>query len=222
MTTSALSLSEQVAALRWFHSIKLAPDLTTPGVAPHDVFMAPAEIYFRDIRGSSFLDIGCWDGFYSFEAERRGAARVLATDHFAWSPRCWGTRRAFDLARETLGSRVEVQDIDLPDLSPGSVGTFDVVLFAGVFYHLRDPLQALEHVGKLARRTLIVETHVDALDVARPAMIFYPGSELNGDPTNWWGPNPPCVIAMMRDVGFAVEHLAHPVHANRAIFIGRR
>src|SRR5689334_12378251 len=65
------SLPARVAKVRWFHSIEIAPGLFTPGVAPHEVFMAPADIYFRHIGGRSFLDIGCWDGFYSFEAERR-------------------------------------------------------------------------------------------------------------------------------------------------------
>ena len=220
---SPASFEQRVTALRWFHSLQLAPGVTTPGVTPHEWLAAAADVYFRDdIRGKSFLDVGCWDGFNSFEAERRGAARVLATDHFAWRKPCWGNRAAFDLAHETLGSKVEVRDIDLPELSAETVGMFDVVLFAGVFYHLRNPFLALEGVAALARQALIVETAIDALDVPRPAMIFYPGYELNGDKTNWWGPNPACMIALMRDLGLEVEHVPHPIHANRAIFIGRR
>lgn len=71
-----------------------------------------------------------------------------------------------------------------------------------MLYHLRHALYTLERVAELAAETLIVETHLDAQDVARPAMIFYPGQELNGDPTNWFGPNPRCVEAIVRDVGF--------------------
>ena len=54
----------------------------------------------------------------------------------------------------------------------------------------------------MTRGRLILETVVDMVGVARPAMAFYPGRELNNDPTNWWGPNPPAVRGMLRSVGF--------------------
>jgi tRNA (mo5U34)-methyltransferase len=34
-------------------------------------------------------------------------------------------------------------------------------------------------------------------------MAFYPGRELNNDPTNWWGPNVPAVRGMLESLGFA-------------------
>ena len=79
---------------------------------------------------------------------RRGAARVLATDHFAWSDLFWGDRRSFELARTHLAPGVEVMDIDLADLTPARIGQFDVVLFAGVFYHLRHPFQGTGKRGE--------------------------------------------------------------------------
>jgi len=89
------------------------------------------------------------------------------------------------------------------DLSPAAVGgQFDVVLFLGVLYHMRHPLLALEKVASVTRERLILSTAVDLIDVDRPAAAFYPGTELNGDQTNWWGPNPACVTAMLHDVGF--------------------
>jgi tRNA (mo5U34)-methyltransferase len=82
----------------------------------------------------------------------------------------------------------------------------------------------LERIAPLATETLIVETHLDAMEIERPAMVMYPGTELNDDPTNWWGPNPACVTGMLRDVGFArVDFQPNPNHpANRGIFHGRR
>ena len=106
----------------------------------------------------------------------------------------------------------------LPEITVESVGTFDIVLFAGVLYHMRHPLLALERVSEICTDTLIVETHLDALTLDRPAMVFYPGGELGGDTSNWWGPNPPCVAAMLRDVGFrTVEFTAHPSPTHAAM-----
>ncbi len=217
-------LRSAVAELPWHHSIDFGDSILSPGKIKLEVLRAQAEIYFKDgLAGKSFLDIGCWDGFNSIEAKRCGASRVLATDHFAWSPDCWGNRRSFELARAHLAPDIEVMDIDLSDLSLAAVGTFDVVLFAGVFYHLRNPLLALERLAPLATETFIIETHLDAVDYEAPAMVFYPGRELNDDPTNWWGPNARCVLAMLRDVGFAdAEFTPHPLDSNRAIFHGQR
>lgn len=77
------------------------------------------------------------------------------------------------------------------------------MLFLGVFYHLLEPVAALRQVAKLAREVLVVETHCDALEFDRPAMIMYPGAELNGDASNWWGPNPACMIALLKEFGLA-------------------
>jgi tRNA (mo5U34)-methyltransferase len=127
---------------------------------------------------------------------------VLATDYFCWGHGGWGSKRAFELARRALDSHVEDLDIDPLDLTPDSVGTFDVVLFLGVLYHMRHPLLALERVASVTRGQLILQTQVDLLTVPRPAMAFYEGPECNGDPTNWSGPNPPALLAMLRTAGF--------------------
>lgn len=219
------TLQDTIDLYPWHHQIDFGGGVVSKGKTSQEVLRKQADEYFAGgiLSGKTFLDIGCWDGFNSFEAARLGASRVLATDHFAWSDQCWGDRRAFDLARERLAPMVEVRDIDLDRLSVDTVGQFDVVLFAGVFYHLRHPLLVLQDLAPLAREWFIVETHLDALNEPRPAMIFYPTTELANDHTNWWGPNPPCVTAMLRDVGFAsVEYTPHPLYGNRGIFRARR
>lgn len=216
-------LEEQVARFAWFHSIDFGNGVVSKGQIPLEVLQAQAALYFPEsLAGKTVLDIGAFDGFNSFEALRRGARRVLATDHFAWAQA--QIREAFEYARSRLAPQVEVLDIDVPDLTPARVGTFDIVLFAGVLYHLRNPFQALERIAKLTTEILIVETHLDALALDQPAMIFYPGAELNGDPTNWWGPNAACVAAMLRDIGFrSVVHTQHPsCGAGRGIFHASR
>jgi len=194
-------LRDAAARIRWYHSMNIGHGVVTRGEADPQVYLRRLHLPAR-LDGSSVLDIGAWDGFYSFEAERRGAKRVLATDHFCWSGPGWGTKAGFDLAHNALSSKVKSLDIDVMDLAPERVGTFDLVLFLGVLYHLRHPLLALERVFSVTGKQLILETHVDMLFSSRPACAFYPGGELNRDTTNWFGPNPRALIAMLQDVGF--------------------
>jgi tRNA (mo5U34)-methyltransferase len=200
----AENLRSRVDAVRWYHTIDLGEGVVTNGV--DDTPQRLARLDFPlSLAGRSVLDIGAWDGFFSFEAERRGASRVVATDFYAWHGLGWGTKNGkagFELAHEALDSRVEDLAIDVMDLSPERVGTFDVVLFLGVLYHMRHPLLALERVASVTRGLLILETVVDMIGFRRPAMAFYPERELNDDPTNWWGPNVLAVHGMLRAVGF--------------------
>lgn len=199
----------EIANVNWYHQIDLGDGIVTPGVDDSPSRMAPLDLP-RDLSGRSVLDIGAWDGFFSFEAERRGASRVLATDSYCWSGEGWGTKEGFLTASRILGSRADDLEIDVMDLSPDRIGTFDLVLFVGVLYHMRHPLLALERVASVTGDQLIFDSHTAMIEERDPVMLFYPGSELNNDPTNWWGPNPPAVEAMLRDVGFRRTERKHP------------
>ena len=135
-----------------------------PGLKSLETLKAEADRFFGslDLQGRTLLDIGAWNGFFSFEAKRRGARRVLATDKFAWGTTFNG-RRGFDLAKGHLGLDVEALEIDVPDLSPERIGSFEVVLFAGVFYHLFEAPKLLKQVAQLASKLIIVETYQDLL-----------------------------------------------------------
>ncbi|HEX7215497.1 MAG TPA: methyltransferase domain-containing protein [Methylomirabilota bacterium] len=217
----AAELLAQVQRYFWFHSIDLGNGVVTPGKKSLKVLRAEAEAIFGplDLRGKSVLDIGAWNGYFSFEAKRRQAEQVLATDHHCWSPEING-RATFDLARAALELDIESLDVDVPDLSPERVGRFDVVLFLGVFYHLVDPIRALQDLAAVTNEVAVLETHLDLRAMDRPAMVFYPGTELNDDPTNWWGPNRQCVEALLRLVGFErVVYQPHPLVGDvRGIF----
>jgi tRNA (mo5U34)-methyltransferase len=224
--TGAEELRRRVTSIEWFHSIDLGDGVVTPGIDPSaarlDKIHLPA-----NLSGMTVLDVGAWDGFFSFEAERRGAARVLAVDSFSWDGEGWGSKAGFELAHDALGSRIESMNVDVLDLSPETVGVFDVVLFLGVLYHMRHPLLALERVASVTGKQLIVETHVDLLRFRRPAAAFYPGTEVNRDPSNWWGPNPAAVEAMLGAVGFERVEIVHrprgfPISVARGIRRKRR
>ncbi len=195
-------LEKAVAAIRWAHRIDLGQGVVTPGLWDTPEILKRLQLP-KNLHGQTVLDVGCWDGFYSFEAERRGARRVLATDSFTWQRKSWGSKEGFELARRALNSRVEDLDIDVLDLAPEKIGIFDVVLFLGVLYHMKHPMLALERVAPVTGRLLVVETVIDLLYVPRKALAFYPGKELERDDSNWFGPTPSAVEAMLRSVGFA-------------------
>jgi tRNA (mo5U34)-methyltransferase len=206
----AADIRAEAARVNWFHSIELEPGFVTPGRA--DTRAQVARLHLPDLRGKTVLDVGAWDGFFSFEAERRGAVRVVALDTFSWQQRGSGTGKAgFELARRALGSAVEDVEVEVLDIAPETVGgTFDVVLFLGVLYHLRHPFLALERLRSVCDELLVLETHVDLLGTRRPAAAFYPGTELEGDWTNWWGPNPAAVNGMLGAAGFRDARRVHP------------
>ncbi len=198
-----LLLKAEVAKIpAWHHCIDLGCGVITPGGGKTSSPQTEEKIGLPEsLAGMTVLDVGAWDGFYSFAAERRGAKRVLATDSFVWQSPDVG-KAGFELARRVLKSQVEDMEIDVLDLSPEKVGVFDLVLFLGVLYHMRHPLLALDRVFSVTGKQLILETHVDMLDCQRPAAAFYCGRELNNDPTNWFGPNALAVKGMLESAGF--------------------
>ncbi|MGH9765872.1 MAG: methyltransferase domain-containing protein [Blastocatellia bacterium] len=182
----------------WWHSIDLGDGRITAGVHSVDSLR---DNYARfnlpeDLTGKRVLDIGCWDGFYSFEAERHGA-EVVAID-------CWRPETML-FARREMNSRVEFHEMSVYELSPEKFGLFDIVLFLGVLYHVPYPLLALRRVCEMSRDLAVIETHViDGLfDTPLPVMEFYELDELGGQYDNWWGPNSECVVRMARAAGFA-------------------
>jgi tRNA (mo5U34)-methyltransferase len=153
-----------------------------------------------DLSGRRVLDIGPWDGWFSFEAERCGAS-VVSVDRDEIANYLEMHRR--------LGSKNDYRILDLYELPTAGLGTFDIVFCLGVLYHLKHPVLGLEIVCSLATEVAIVETFVIEGDPEIPVMEFYETDELNGHMDNWVGPSVNCVLAMCRTAGFArVEMLA--------------
>jgi tRNA (mo5U34)-methyltransferase len=178
-------LAARVAAMRWHHAIDLGGGVVTPGLAHR---FTALEDSLPDMAGKTVLDIGAWDGLYSFMAEQRGAARVVALDHYAWgvdlAARNWywkecheqgvmpdhgrdetdfwrpelPGRRPFDLAREVLQSRVEPLVADFMACDLDALGQFDVVIYCGVLYHMPEPFTALRRLRRVTAGVAVVET----------------------------------------------------------------
>lgn len=209
----------------WFHNLHL-PDgtQTAPdhflGDFPAFKWRQIAPQLPKDLSGWTALDIGCNAGFYSFELARRGA-RVTALDHdpHHLEQARWAARR-YELADRIRFEQRTVYDLARMD------GSYDLVLFLGVFYHLRYPLLGLDLVGRKVRRLLVFQTltlpgpeeieqteeDLDGLDLEVRQALAQPGwpkmafleHRLAGDPTNWWAPNHSAAEALLRSSGLTV------------------
>ncbi len=212
-TTEAIQgLAEELSQLGFYHSIELPDGSVIPGLQsiPQLQFRIGQYPIPQDLTGKRVLDIGAWDGWFSFEMERRGAT-VLAVDA--------SKQNGFFRAKELLDSKVEYLVRDVCRLDPAAVGYFDIVLFFGVLYHLKHPLLALERVCELTTDMACIESLVieepSNLDRHVPVMEFYEGTELAGQFDNWVGPNTACLLAFCRTAGFARVELMS-VKENRA------
>ena len=158
---NAAQLRARVEAINtWHHQIDLGQGVVTPGLDKSAAKLA--DLQLPSLQGKSVLDIGAWDGYFSFAAERLGAQRVRATDSFAWGGAEWGSQDSFQLCREALDSKVEDQYIDVLDLAPEAVdGTWDVVFCLGVLYHMANPMLMMERVASVTGELLVLETLVD-------------------------------------------------------------
>lgn len=220
----------------WWHSIDLGRGVVTPGAKTRAVIERElTSLRLPDLAGKSVLDIGAYDGYYSFAAERLGAARVVALDRFVWAmdlpkanaywreckergvapapveqtamwqPDRLPGKRGFDTAHRALRSRVEVVVDDFMTMDVGTLGQFDVTLFMGVLYHMKDPLGSLERLAAVTKGMAVIETHAIAVPGYEHLELseFYSANQLNGDTTNWWGPNLKALEGMCRAAGFS-------------------
>ena len=120
--------------------------------------------------------------------------------------------RGYRLAHSALQSRVETVIDDFMTTDVSALGSFDVVLFPGVLYHMENPLASLRRLASLTVQTAIIETHAVSLPGYEHQEIceFYSSNQLNGDVSNWWGPNinalrGMCLAAGFRDVEIVAD-----------------
>jgi tRNA (mo5U34)-methyltransferase len=155
-------------------------------------------LHLPDLSGKTVLDVGAGDGYFSFAAERFGASRVVAVDSCMWP--LPGGKDDFERARRTLGSNVEDLELEGLDISPETVGRFDVVLFLGLLHHMPCPLPMLERLAGVTGELLVVETLVDIIHPCPPAATFAAVETL--DSSRRWCPNRAAVSGMLNAAGF--------------------
>lgn len=207
---------------RWWHEIEVAPGIVTPGDDSNRMKLPILDRIGlpKTMTGMRALDVGCSDGYFAFEMERRGA-NVTAMDFVP------ETYTGFATARAILGSEVEYVMENVYNLAPEKYGLFDVVLFMGVLYHLRKPLAALDAIRSVMRPgglllvgtmmideyfalpdgslTTLAAIHPILADV--PLWQAYPRDSLNGDFTNCFAPNRRALEVALAEAQFEVNQV---------------
>lgn len=228
---ASVSREELIATVRsfpfWYHRIYLGQGVYTMennGLpAYHELVWERLERTLpNSFRGVSVLDVGCNAGYFAIQSYLRGSKRVVGIeswpDYIKQAEFC---RRVWDLA------------IDYRLMEASQVSNlheeFDIAIFAGILYHLKNPLQVLEDVGRICRDAILVETEVISENPGntvysrkgphgkatvtachRGLMRFVEADDLEGDGSNWWVPDTECVRGMLRTAGF--QHLSDPVY----------
>src|ERR1700733_3354614 len=162
----------ELESLGYYHSIELPDGSVQKGFQSIDDLRTRLSQFPipRDLRGKRVLDVGAWDGWFTFEMERRGA-QVVALDLVK--------SEKFVRLRDMLKSRADYIIGDICKLSSKDLGHFDIVLFLGVLYHLKHPLLALENVCGMTLELACVESFFidNGRNLAIPPILeFYEGT----------------------------------------------
>ncbi|MFT7619828.1 MAG: tRNA (mo5U34)-methyltransferase [Planctomycetota bacterium] len=96
-TAPSTEESKNIEDIRWFHKIDLGDGRVTDGRVDIATFETLYLFDQLDFQGKSVIDIGCWDGYFSFQAERRGASHVVGFDDPSYR---WGGMDGFNFLRQ--------------------------------------------------------------------------------------------------------------------------
>jgi 2-polyprenyl-3-methyl-5-hydroxy-6-metoxy-1,4-benzoquinol methylase len=154
---NASEIHEAMAKYKFYHVIRLTDEISTPGYPANLPVQNLCMKHLRslDLRDKRVLDIGCRDGLFSFAAESMGAAEVIAIDNDL-------SRAGVEFLIPFFNSKVKMHQMNLYDLQSSSFGSFDVVIFPGVLYHLRYPFWGLKKIREVMKISghLVIETAI--------------------------------------------------------------
>ena len=109
----------------------------------------------------------------------------------------------FEFCRKLLDLRIRRCYSTVYDLTEANTGAgFDLVFMGDVLLHTLNPLQALAAVAPLCRGTLVFAQHIPEAPDSQAAMLYVGGDSLDSDEVSWWLPNKPCIVALLKKLGF--------------------
>jgi 2-polyprenyl-3-methyl-5-hydroxy-6-metoxy-1,4-benzoquinol methylase len=208
------TLAQSLSRYPFYHIIALNDRVSTPGSPDHVRSQQPVlkAISRLDVTGKRVLDIGCRDGLYSFAVERMGAAEVIGIDNDI-------SKGAVEVVIPYLRSSVRMHQMNLMELVPGLFGKFDVIIFAGVLYHLRYPFWALKLLGDVMQPggKMILETAI-FYSSSKHSMLYCPvGKDSPYEATSCTFFNKKGLVDTLTSLGWRVHStsLLHPHAENQ-------
>jgi tRNA (mo5U34)-methyltransferase len=193
----------------WFHTFALSPGVYTPGIARDHGYRLPVLGADR-FAGRSVLDVGAFDGFYSFVAEMRGARRVVAVDneqYIDWVDARFGVTlepgAGFRAIANLTSSQVEYRRMDALDVSQLDEH-FDVALCFGILHRVTDPVAMLRALSDrlFPGGEVLLETYGARLPADLPALeVHEPGEVYARDDFVYWGFTPESLRRLGRVAG---------------------
>jgi tRNA (mo5U34)-methyltransferase len=221
----------------WFYPLRFANGATTESITEdiahiHDtrtdaVFPHLDRLFGHRWETVRCLDIACHEGWFSFQTAARGASSVLGYDirpeHIAKAQ--W--------LREVTGltsTHFEVRDLFA--LDPAALGTFELVFFVGIFYHLENPMAALRIARSLTQGVCVLEGQVAreqeivtgwgpvGMERHGPGMVVLPGEPVHAhQPAGVvLVPTLEALRLMLFHAGFSEVHLVLPAPQAYAAF----
>lgn len=210
--------------LSFWHSIQLPDGSVTPGAKSIELLQSEesAVLEHCSFEGKTVLDVGAWDGYFSFAAERNGAKEVTASDWHCWVGDGWGKKASFDFVKKSLKSKVKELVCKAEEL-PTDGNKFDIVMLLGVTYHVKNPIALIERVACRSNDLVVIETEYRDDNITEPLIYLIPDDSLNNDHSNWNVPNLAGVRSMMEIAGLKdVKVTKHPTIPGRRAFASGR
>ncbi len=193
------NLSNEISKIKWYHCIEIPGYGITPGSVGKDNQDWISANIPPSLKGLSILDIGGWDGFYSFLAEERGANRVLMLDELQNAEAHSSGTKGFELAKKAKKSKVEFRLMSAYDMDQIDE-RFDLIFFFGVYYHLLNPFNVLTNIYKHLNEGGLLLMEGILLPGKTPYLRFFEDWDI--EPTTYCGASESGLIKILKRTGF--------------------
>lgn len=204
-STNRPDLVEQAKKMRWFHAIDFG-DFQSSGRfgagQRQNITLFPVFELIRGITVSNMecLDVGAACGLVSFGLRSLGAKRVVAADIVDF--------QTFRLSNTLLGVEVEYYPFTRADQVSDKFPNqqFDLVVCAGVLYHMFNPMGAIAEARLLLRKNglFVIET---AYDPRRKEPVMELNSESERpfkEAYTYWNISELAIAGMLKLCGFNI------------------
>lgn len=227
---TAEEIREDVRALGWWYQCFELPGgvMTSPGEPPayypETRWKLLEPFVPEDLAGKTVLDVGGNAGYFSIQMMRRGAKSCTIIEPFVE----FAAQAKY--VADLYGYPIHIVNEDVHTYCLTHEDRFDYVIFLGLFYHLKYPGIVLDRLAEMTCERMYFQSHLvgdeqltyeerpdyapgqdDPIlrDPTFPRMAFIENL-YNGDPTNWWIPNPTALEPLLRSAGMKVIARPHP------------